>query len=158
MISPNVRGVTPMNMGKSVPCPYETKEIVHGVLNFVLYIYIYIYYPLYNNQPITRPDSHHVIRQYNLYFLHEKLYWTILGKPSNIGYIGQFWNEAARYHPRRPADRPLANVLRWNKWKYQMSEIQQKTGKYNEWHYICLMSYILWIIYKILCVLPSNIE
>ena len=75
-----------------------------------IHTYLYIYYPLYNNQPITRPDSHHVIRQYNLYFLHEKLYWTVLGKPSNIGYIGQFWNEAARTQPTRPADRPFANV------------------------------------------------
>ena len=74
-----------------------------------LYIYIHIY-PLYNNQPIPRPDSHHVIGQYNLYFLHEKLYWTVLEKTSNIGSIGQFWNEAARIQPTRPADRPFANV------------------------------------------------
>ena len=34
----------------------------------------YIYNPLYNNQSITRPDSHHLLGQYDLDFVHEKLY------------------------------------------------------------------------------------
>ena len=56
------------------------------------HVYIHIYYPLCNNQPVTRSDSHNVIGQYNLYFLykinniyhsfwktiHYGLYWTIL--------------------------------------------------------------------------------
>ena len=42
--------------------------------------YLYMYYQLYGNQPITRPDLHHVVRQYNLYFLQQKLYWTVLEK------------------------------------------------------------------------------
>ena len=60
----------------------NAKCIIEMILGSYIYCYlvekIYIYNPLYNNQPITRPDSHHVIRQYNLYFLSEKLYWTVL--------------------------------------------------------------------------------
>ena len=53
------------------------------------YIYIHIYYPLYSDQPITRLDSHHVIRQYYLFPLQNvildsfqitvqyRLYWTV---------------------------------------------------------------------------------
>ena len=33
-------------------------------------------------------------------------------KLSSIGYIGQFWNEAARAHPTRPTWRPRRNVQR----------------------------------------------
>ena len=47
-------------------------------------IYIYIYYPLYNNWPITNADLPHVIIQYILYFICQKLYWTISGEMSNI--------------------------------------------------------------------------
>ena len=36
----------------------------------------------------------HVIIQYILYFICQKLYWTVSGQLSNIGYIGQFQNEA----------------------------------------------------------------
>ena len=59
-----------------------------------LYIYIYIYYPLYTNWPITSADLPHVIIQYILYLICQKLYWTVSGQLSNIGYIGQFQNEA----------------------------------------------------------------
>ena len=59
-----------------------------------MYIYIYIYYPLYTNWPITNANLPHVIIQYILYFICQKLYWTVSGQLSNIGYIGQFQNEA----------------------------------------------------------------
>ena len=59
-----------------------------------IYIYIYIYYPLYTNWPITNADLPHVIIQYILYFICQNLYWTVSGQLSNIGYIGQFQNEA----------------------------------------------------------------
>ena len=122
------------------------------------HIHIYLYYPLYNNQPITTPDSHYAIVRYKLYFLHERLSWAVFGKTFNIGYIGQFWNEVAiaslnikmpsyQYRDSHvkdktvsptvlsltwesqylgktvfilrqgPADRPLANIFRWSKWK-----------------------------------------
>ena len=35
-----------------------------------------------------------MIIQYILYFICQKLYWTVSGQLSNIGYIGQFQNEA----------------------------------------------------------------
>ena len=57
-------------------------------------VYIYIYYPLYTNWPITNADLPHEIIQYILYFICQKLYWTASGQRSNIGYIGQFQNEA----------------------------------------------------------------
>ena len=57
-------------------------------------IYIYICYPLYTNWPITNADLPHVIIQYIPYFIYQKLYWTVSGQLSNIGYIGQFQNEA----------------------------------------------------------------
>ena len=57
-------------------------------------IYIYIYHPLYTNWPITNADLSHVIIQYILYFVCQKLYWTVNGQLSNIEYIGQFQNEA----------------------------------------------------------------
>ena len=56
--------------------------------------YIYNYYPLYTNWPITNADFPHVIIQYIPYFICKKLYWTVSGQLSNIGYIGQFQNEA----------------------------------------------------------------
>ena len=62
----------------------------------LIYSYIYIYIPLYNDHPIIRLDSH------------EKLYWTVFGKPSNICYIGQFWNEAPRTHSCNTWITPLA--------------------------------------------------
>ena len=64
------------------------------VLDSLQYIYIYIYNPLYTNWPITNADLPHVIIQYILYFICQKLYWTASGQLSNIGYIGQFQNEA----------------------------------------------------------------
>ena len=60
----------------------------------LIYIYIYIYYPLYTNWSITNADLPHVIIQYILYFIYQKLYWTVSGQLSNIEYIGQFQNEA----------------------------------------------------------------
>ena len=95
---------------------------------FITQASIIQYYPLYNNQPITSPHSHCMIGKYNLYFPREKLYWTVSGEPSNIGYIGQFWNEPACTYPMWPADRPLANVKPSSKLKCQMLELQ-KTGK-----------------------------
>ena len=62
--------------------------------NCLIYAYIYIYYPLYTNWPITNADLPHVIIQYILYFICQNLYWTVSGQLSNIGYIGQFQNEA----------------------------------------------------------------
>ena len=69
------------------------------ILIYMIYIdwyiwYIYIYYPLYTNWPITNADLPHVIIQYIPYFIYQKLYWTVSGQLSNIGYIGQFQNEA----------------------------------------------------------------
>ena len=49
---------------------------------------ITIYYPLYTNWPITNANLPHVIIQYILYFICQKLYWTVSGQLSNIGYIG----------------------------------------------------------------------
>ena len=57
-------------------------------------IYIYIYNPLYINWPLTNADMPHVIILYILYFICQKLYWTVSGQLSNIGNIGQFQNEA----------------------------------------------------------------
>ena len=57
-------------------------------------VYQYIYYPIYTNWQITNADLPHVITQYILYFICQKLYWTVSGQLSNIGYIGQFQNEA----------------------------------------------------------------
>ena len=57
-------------------------------------IHVYIYYSLYTNWPITNADFPNVIIQYILYFICQKLYWTVSGQLSNIGYIGQFQNEA----------------------------------------------------------------
>ena len=57
-------------------------------------ICIYIYYPLYTNWPITNSDLPHVIIQYILSFICQKLYWTVSGQLFNIGYIGQFQSEA----------------------------------------------------------------
>ena len=114
----------------------------------------YIYNSLYNNQSITRPDSPHLLGQYDLYFLHEKLYWTVFGKPSNIGYIGQFWNEAAVTHPTRPADRPLAA----EQMKVSSVRNSEKTGKPVNDISIVLYHLNSGIIYKIFYALPSNIE
>ena len=44
-----------------------------------IHIYIYIYYPLYINWPITSADLPHVIIQYILYLICQKLYWTVSG-------------------------------------------------------------------------------
>ena len=63
-------------------------------LYIYIYIYIYIYYPLYTNWPITNTDLPHVIIKYILYFICQKLYWTVSAQLSNIGYIGQFQNDA----------------------------------------------------------------
>ena len=62
--------------------------------NYITCKQLYMYYPLYTNWPITNADLPHVIIQYILYFIWQKLYWTISGQLSKIGYIGQFQNEA----------------------------------------------------------------
>ena len=79
-------------------------------------MYIYIYYPLYTNWPITNADLPHVIIQYILYFICQKLYWTVSGQLSNIGYIGQFQNEAtgtlrARYRHTKAVSMHLMKIL-----------------------------------------------
>ena len=122
-----------------------------------VYIYIYIHNLLDNTQPITRPNSPPAIGQYNLYFLYETLYWTDFGKRSYIGYIGQFWNDAAGTHHTRPADRPLANASRWSKWSANCQKFR-KTGEDDKWHWNCLVSFIQWRVNKILFALPSNLE
>ena len=45
---------------------------------------VYIYYPLYTNWPITNADLPHVIIQYILYFIYQKLYWTVSGQLSKM--------------------------------------------------------------------------
>ena len=72
----------------------------------LVYIYIYIYYPLYTNWPITNANLPHVIIQYILYFICQKLYWTVSGQLSNIGFIGQFQNEARGALCARGTDAP----------------------------------------------------
>ena len=79
-------------------------------------INIYIYYPLYTNWPITNADLPHVIIQYIPYFICQKLYWTVSGQLSNIGYIGQFQNEAtgtlrARYRRTKAVSMYLMKIL-----------------------------------------------
>ena len=83
---------------------------------FGCFIYIYIYYPLYTNWPITNADLPHVIIQYILYFICQKLYWTVSGQLSNIGYIGQFQNEATgnlrtRYRRTKAVSMYLMKIL-----------------------------------------------
>ena len=71
-------------------------SLLYKYIHVSLYtnVYTYTYYPLYTNWPITKADLPHVIIQYILYFICHKLYWTVRGQLSNIGYIGQFQNEA----------------------------------------------------------------
>ena len=74
--------------------------------------YIYIYYPLYTNWPITNADLPHVIIKYILYFICQKLYWTVSGQLSNIGYIGQFQNEATgTLHTRHRRNKAVSMYL-----------------------------------------------
>ena len=58
-----------------------------------IYIYIYIihYIPIGQSQTRICP---HVIILYILYFICQKLYWTVSVQLSNIGYIWQFQNKA----------------------------------------------------------------
>ena len=84
--------------------------------NLHILSYIYIYYPLYTNWPITNTDLPHVIIQYILYFICQKLYWTVSGQLSNIGYIGQFQNEATgtlrtRYRRTKAMSMYLMKIL-----------------------------------------------
>ena len=53
---------------------FETDILIHT------HTYMNIYYPLYNNQPVIRPDSRHVIGQSILYSIQEMLYRTVLNK------------------------------------------------------------------------------
>ena len=78
--------------------------------------HIYIYYPLYTNWPITNADLPHVIIQYILYFMCQKLYWKVSEQLSNIGYIGQFQNEATgtmrtRYRRTKAVSTYLMKIL-----------------------------------------------
>ena len=73
-------------------CQFHTHTHTHTHTH--RHTHTYIYYPLYTNWPITNADLPHVIIQYILYFICQKLYWTASGQLSNIGYIGQFQNEA----------------------------------------------------------------
>ena len=66
-----------------------------------------IYNPLYNNQPVTTPGSHHVIGQYNLYFLHEKLYRTVLEKRPLQAVLDKF--ETRLYAPT-PCDQRIGRL------------------------------------------------
>ena len=76
---------------------------------------IYIYHPLYTSWPITNADLPHVIIQYILYFICQKLYWTVSGQLSNIGYIGQFHNEATEHSGHAvPTHQSSVNVLNEN--------------------------------------------
>ena len=77
---------------------------------------IYIYNPLYTNWPITNADLPHVIIQYILYFICQMLYWTVSGQLSNIGYFGQFHNEArgtlrTRYRRTKAVSMYLMKIL-----------------------------------------------
>ena len=90
--------------------------ICHTIYIYNIYIYIYIYIPLYTNWPITNADLPHVIIQYILYFICQKLYWTVSGQLSNIGYIGQFQNEATdilrtRYRRTKAVSLYLMKIL-----------------------------------------------
>ena len=76
--------------------------------------YIYIYYPLYTNWPITNADLPHVIIQYILYFICQKLYWTVSGQPSNTGYIGRFHIGYGHSAHAVPTHQSNVNVLNEN--------------------------------------------
>ena len=41
---------------------------------------------------------------YNLFCLPELMYWTVFGKLSHIGYLGEFRNKATHNQPMQPAD------------------------------------------------------
>ena len=115
------------------------------------YIYIYIYNPLYTNWPITNADLPHVIIQYILYFICQKLYWTVSGQLSNIGYIGQFQNEATgtlrtRYRRTKAVSMYLMKIL----------SIFFHLGKILI--YFRIGWFLQWIIYLILDGWPSNID
>ena len=74
---------------------------------------IYIYNPLCTNWPIPNADVPHVIIQYILYFICQKLYWTVSGELSNIG---QFQNEATgtprtRYRRTKAVSMYLMKIL-----------------------------------------------
>ena len=64
-----------------------------GIDPWRIYIYIYIihYIPIGQSQTRIWPN---VIIRYILYLICQKLYSTVSGQLSNIGYIGQFQNEA----------------------------------------------------------------
>ena len=93
---------------------------------------------------------HNVIGQYNSYFFHEKLCCTVLGKPSNTGYIGQFWNEATSITPRyQRISRRIPNVLWWSKQKCQKSEIQ-KNRKIRWMKFIWTSEYVWYLLYLVI--------
>ena len=99
-------------------CPHDRAMGRLGFVNKYIYIhiYIYIYYPLYTHWPITNADLPHVIIQFILYFICQKLYWTVSGQLSNIGYIGQFQNETTgtlrtRYRRTKAVSMYLMKIL-----------------------------------------------
>ena len=55
-----------------------------------------------------------MIIQYILYFICQKLYWTVSAQLSNIGYIGQFQNEATDTAHAVPTHQSSVNVLNEN--------------------------------------------
>ena len=89
---------------------------LYWTVNHPILYNIYINYPLYTNWPITNTDLPHVIIQYILYFIYQKLYWTVSGQLSSIGYIGQFQNEATgtlrtRYRRTKAMSMYLMKIL-----------------------------------------------
>ena len=64
-------------------CQFRT-----GVYIYIyIYIYIFVHYIAISQSQGRNGTTWSVIGQYNLYFLHEKPYWAVLRKPSNIGAI-----------------------------------------------------------------------
>ena len=100
----------------STPDPAKKNMVIFLQISTIDIPYIYIYYPLYTNWPITNANLPHVIIQYILYFICQKLYWTVSGQLSNIGYIGQFQNEATgtlrtRYRRTKAMSMYLMKIL-----------------------------------------------
>ena len=97
-------------------CGGYNKDMLWFWYSGMMWSNIVRYYPLYTNWPITNTDLPHVIIQYILYFICLKLYWTVSGQLSNIGYIGQFRNEATgtlrtRYRRTKAMSMYLMKIL-----------------------------------------------
>ena len=113
--------------------------------------YIYIYYSLYTTWPITSADLSHVIIQYILYLICQKLYWIVSGQLSNIGYIGQFQNEATG---------TLRTRYRHTKaeWMYLIKFLSIFLHLRKILICFCIGWFLQWMIYLILDGWPSNID